>query len=65
MDTEQMAEARAMLAHLEAFQANRPDAIGRVEVASLARSLIAVLEDQQRQIDELRGRFDRLTLSRE
>ncbi len=63
MDSESMADARAALAHLNTFQANRPDAIGRAEVAHLARSLILVLEDQQRQIDELRGRLDRGALS--
>jgi hypothetical protein len=64
MDSDQMAAVREMLMQLDAFQPARPNEIDRVEVASLARSLFLVLEDQQRQIDQLRGRFDREELER-
>jgi hypothetical protein len=59
MDSDQMASARELLEQLEAFQPDRANEIDRVEVAAFARSVMLVLEDQQRQIDQLRGRFDR------
>jgi hypothetical protein len=65
MDTEPMIEAREILTDLDTFNPSSPDVVGRVEVAKLARSLINVIEDQQRQIDELRGRLDRGALSPE
>jgi hypothetical protein len=63
MDTKPMIEAREILTDLDTFNPSSPDVVGRVEVAKLARSLINVIEDQQRQIDELRGRLDRSALS--
>lgn len=50
MDTKPIIEAREILSDLDTFNPNSPDVVGRVEVAKLARSLINVIEDQQRQI---------------